>query len=394
MPLYSFGSNSASQLSLSHTNDVSIPTSCLFDPSSAPPPPIPPQSIVAGGNHTLLLFPSGEVYVTGANSSGQCALPHTEVGTQIPCFRRLPNPPPLHNGNSGAYDISLKWGFLAAGWEFSVLATADGKRVFSCGAGSRGELGLGSHIISTLGLDIPPIPGTTLHMIPNFPPTNTHITSLACSITHVIVVLNTSAVYGWGSSRKGQLSPPSLGAQPQPLKVAHSPTLISPLPFPVARAACTQETTFLISATGDQHILLGSQSPKWGLRENSPPQGALIGFRKIESAWNGIYILMGDGSVIAWGRGERGQLPESLTAVDILAIGSEHGVAVLRTGEEAEGRLVAWGWGEHGNCGKLERGGNDVASLRDVEVPRQGKRKRIKCVGAGCATSWVWVDWE
>lgn len=389
MPLYSFGSNSSSQLALGHTEDVSAPTICHFSPSYAAPT-CPPQAIICGGNHTLLLYSCGDVYAAGKNSSGQCGLSPTVTGATIGAFTRIPNPAPPYpeEGQVNKVEVSdaIQWGFCTAGWEFSVLATRDGRRLFVCGAGSKGELGLGPGTTCTiLGADIP---NSTLYRIPNFPPEGASITSLSSSITHIVAVLNTGVVYGWGQSRKGQihLQPDTI---PLP-KITYTPTRTMHVPFPVAYAACTQETTFLISATGDQCTLLGPVFPKWALREKMPKCSELTNFVGLQAAWDGYYILLSDGRVVAWGKGHKGQLPpENLAGVKMMAVGSEHVLVV--TERYGEDRLLAWGWGEHGNCGELE-GGGDVVPVREVSIAEGGKKARVKCIGAGCATSWVWVD--
>lgn len=392
MPLYSFGSNSSSQLALGHTEDVSTPTVCHFSPSHTTPL-CPPQAIMCGGNHTLLIYSSGDVYAAGKNSSGQCGLPPAVTGALIGTFTRISNPLPYPKEGQVSKAVasdSIHWGFCTAGWEFSVLATRDGKKLFVCGAGSKGELGLGPGITCTTpGADIP---NSSLYRIPNFPPEGTSIASLSSSITHVVAILNTGVVYGWGQSRKGQFHIQS-DATSLP-KIIYTPTCITHIPFPVAHAACTQETTFLISATGDQCILLGPVSPKWALREKMPKCSELTNFVGLQSAWDGYYVLLSDGRIVAWGKGHKGQLPpENLDRVKMMAVGSEHVLGVVE--RYNEDRLLAWGWGEHGNCGKLE-GGGDVVSVREVLITEgefTGKKAKVKCMGAGCATSWVWVDW-
>lgn len=80
MPLFAFGSNGSGQLGLGHTEDVSIPTRCVFDDEASP------QAdngkvvrIAAGGNHTLVLFENGAVYAAGCNVDGRCGLHRSRV---------------------------------------------------------------------------------------------------------------------------------------------------------------------------------------------------------------------------------------------------------------------------------------------------------------------------
>ena len=400
MPLYSFGSNSDSQLSLNHTYDVSVPTECHF----ATPPPQPtkcPIAFASGGGHTLLLFDSGAVYAAGRNAAGQCGIPVMEATKRIDTFTLLPYPPECEVEADAI--ASRKWGFITAGWEFSILITADGKRAFSTGAGLKGELGLGQNVKSTEG---------NLCLILNFPPANTVITGLTSSITHAVTILSTGEAYGWGISRKGQLGlQECCGAAAKPLSVTWAPICIPAL-FGVASAACTKEATYLLSKPNTDgsrdHVVLGSD--KWSLRSTLPPSNDGYNPVLTYASWGGFYVQREDGVVVAWGRGDKGQMPPSgLKDVRMMAVGSEHGIAVIGENEESEGKLVTWGWGEHGNCGRVDgdgKGMDVVGELWEVKVPppaaseehevgRKNKRMgKIRTVGAGCATSWVWVDWE
>lgn len=162
--------------------------------------------------------------------------------------------------------------------------------------------------------------------------------------------------------------------------------------FPIAKAACAQDSSLLLSTSGPEMDYLGYWTTKWGLHENKPL--SCLGFVDVQASWNGFYLLKDTGEIVAWGRGDKGQLPpDGLKGVKLMAVGSEHVVAVVE--EEGREKLVAWGWGEHGNCGQVEEGNGDAVPLREVKIPGvEGKEGRIRCIGAGCATSWVWVDWE
>jgi protein ATS1 len=104
MPLYALGSNSCHQLSLGHTRDVDVPSLTTL----TLPPDQWPAKIVAGGNHTLLLTNTGELYVTGGNTYGQCLLPPCEV---VPGFTKADG----------------VWKDCAATWEGSVAVDNDGR---------------------------------------------------------------------------------------------------------------------------------------------------------------------------------------------------------------------------------------------------------------------------
>lgn len=107
-----------------------------------------------------------------------------------------------------------------------------------------------------------------------------------------------------------------------------------------------------------------------------------------------VHILADDGKVINWGRNTYGQLGcheyqrslswkpqimDNIENVTQLAVGSEHNIAVLDTG-----RIVSWGWNEHGNCG--------TGTEEDVRVPTAvgiNIKQKAVTVGTGAGHSFA-----
>lgn len=349
--LHAFGSNARGQLSLGHLDDAHTPTPCTVP---SPFPTTPPSKIVAGGNHSVLLFPNGTIFAAGDNTHNQCCLPSTS-SPSLTAFHPIPAPTPHH------------WKRVSAGWNFSVLVSDD-DRCFASGEGAKGELGLGGGRHSAL-----------LEEIPNFPPAGTGVLGVTSGMAHTLVVLGNGEVWGWGAGRKGQLGEPRLPAVSSPRRIG--------VGFEVGRAECGREFSVLV----DKHpsgriVFLGND--KYGIEA---PLSALVGVRisDIQASWNGVYILESSGILHAWGKNDRGQLPPSgLCNVQEIAVGSEHVLATHGDRDTDEKRLVAWGWGEHGNCGR-PGGGNVVGEAFELKFPG---RKNVTRIGAGCATSWVWVE--
>lgn len=349
--LFAFGSNGNGQLALGNEDDTHVPTPCVV-PSDCPT--VAPKSIRAGGNHTFLLFPNGRLFATGLNEHGQCGI-SPSVASSFKSFHEVPAPP----GDPGS-----GWDFVAAGWEFSVLVSSSG-RAYSCGRGSRGELGLGEKSTASTP--------TEIHGLPRG-----RVASLACGMAHAIIVFDEAGAFGWGAGRKGQLGELSEKFISTPRKVD--------LDFPPAKIVCGREFSFVVSADGDRHAVLGGE--RYGIAGTSPSQGSLKGWKQVGASWGGVNVLLETGKIVSWGRNDKGQLaPAGLGSVERIAIGSEHGVAVTRS--DLGVRAVSWGWGEHGNCGRpREEGGGDViGDVAEVAVPG-----RLVDVGAGCATSWLWVE--
>lgn len=359
---YAFGSNGSGQLGIGHNLDVSVPKEVLFQisPSEQGPP-----LVRAGGNHTLLLFPSGELLWTGDHSSGACGKTETQTNPILQ-FKSIHLPPDLDIGN---HKISL----CTANWESSTIVTKDNRdqssRVYTFGLGNKGELGLGELIFRT----------ASPQLIKDFPPPGLEVIDLASSVSHTVVVLSNGEVYGWGNGRKGQLGLPEA--------IIHAPRKIDGIDFKVARAVCGREFTYLLSdETEGKHKIIGSD--KWNVISGAPSK--VRDWKDVGASWGSIFVLRNDGKLLSWGRHDHGQLaPKGLLSLTEIAVGSEHVLALASTGD-----VLAWGWGEHGNCGPDTVDGdvkdrfNIVASSK---ILTQAGSKVTK-LGAGCATSWIWTE--
>lgn len=379
MPVFAFGSNGSGQLGIGHDEDVSVPTRCDFDgpeptlSSSTTPGSSMSRSvrIAAGGNHTILLCPDGTVYSAGCNEDGRCGRPPSNEPQVQFCRVTVEDGQSSHG----------RFQHVAATWEATVLVTdaphehgdhAGEDMVYVLGSGGKGELGLGEGCTRA----------TTPARIPDFPPRGTRIVSLASGMGHTVAVLSNGEVYGWGAARKGQLGESAKGR-----KVAWRPVKVDPVPFYVTDAACGREFTVLIGdKAAGQFTVLGSADNKWNIVSGCPaPPDRLRGFRGIAASWHGVYVHQDDSSLVAWGCNDRGQLPPAdLLKAKEMAVGSEHVLALV--GPRA---VVAFGWGEHGNCGPdTDAQGNVKERCGEVPLPSGGGAEVVG-LGAGCATSWV-----
>ncbi|OJI86169.1 hypothetical protein ASPTUDRAFT_115811 [Aspergillus tubingensis CBS 134.48] len=380
MPLYAFGSNGSGQLGLSHTEDVSVPTKCLFDDeqyhrtassSSSNTPTI--SRIAAGGNHTLVLFSDGRVYAAGCNEDGRCGgrLPSGsgDGDGEVVRFRRVVvNTSDGDGGGGGDGDMGKegeeRFTDVSATWEATFLVA--GRKVYVLGTGGRGELGVGEG-------------KTSLKEGVGCIEFEDKVISIASGMGHTVVVLEGGRVYGWGGGRKGQL-----GAKGKEVKVAWEPVRIDEeIGFRATGAACGREFTVVV---GDREkgefVVLGSSGDKWGVMSGvKEPVGC---FQGIQTSWHGVYVHCSDGRVVSWGRDDRGQLPpREMGVVKGLAVGSEHVLGLV------DGRtVVACGWGEHGNCGPKTDAQGNVKGVC-CQIPLPDGVGEVVGLGAGCATSWV-----
>ncbi|CAH0018186.1 unnamed protein product [Clonostachys rhizophaga] len=356
--LFALGSNGSGQLGISHKEDVSVPKPVIFHPSQ-------PESritrIVAGGNHTLILTEAGQIFWSGNPETGACGIASPPAA---PVFQEIQL---SKDGNEAIGECTL----VAAAWEASFVVARGGEgkntRLYSFGVGMKGELGAGELIVRT--------PSATL--IKDFPPPGTEIVDLHASMGHAVAVLSNGDAYGWGNCRKGQVG--------EPAQVIHSPRKIEGVGFHVYRAVCCKESTCLLGEAGKGEIaVLGSD--KWSIKSNAPKEAPA--WKDAGASWGSVYILTEDGRLVAWGRDDHGQLPPpELPTLSKIAIGSEHVVTLTESGD-----VLSWGWGEHGNCGPQVEN-NDVKGRWNVIASSKfiPKEARIATIGAGCATSWIYI---
>ncbi|KAI2631072.1 RCC1/BLIP-II [Hypoxylon sp. NC1633] len=361
--LFALGSNGSGQLGIGHKEDVSVPKQVEYEDD------IPEDEIAqisAGGNHTIILTKSGKVYWAGDSSTGACGVVEN-ADMETSKFREL------------VVSISGSIGpaaHVACTWDSSVfvLKDADDKatQVYTCGAAETGAA----------NTDVPPINARASVLLSNFPPTGTEVRSLAAGFRHIVAVLDNGDVYGWGNGRKGQLG--EIDGTADLKGIIHRPRKITGIPFKVAKAVCCQYATCLISEPGDGRIfVLGAD--KWGLKSTAPIE--IPNWNMISASWGCIYILQRNGTLVAWGRDDHGQLPPpGLPELESIAAGSEHVLALSRNGE-----ALTWGWGEHGNCGPTSESIGDVKGRwNTLASPKHlPEGSKITLVGAGCATSWI-----
>lgn len=360
--LFAFGSNGKGQLGIGNTDDQSNPQRCIFyrDSDSVGTP----VRITFGGNHTLVLFESGRLFSAGSNDVGQAGPKARFASPSLPAeldtvFTEIILP-----------SKSQKVKRCSATWEASVIVTEDDE-VYTFGSGPNGELGT--------GVEQSNIP----RKLPGFPPPNTSIVDIASGVRHTVTALSNGEVYGWGNGRKGQLGHGNKDIVPTPLK-------ISGLTIKAKQATCGREFTYVVGdPAGSDHQLLGLE--KWGLKSDAPqvPWSQTLTRKQLGSNWCGISMLDSLGKVISWGRNDRGQLaPKGLPPIKQLALGSEHALALTEYGQ-----VLAWGWGEHGNCGSsIDEGGNVKNGWQELPLQTLLSDGEVLGLGAGCATSFIWTS--
>ncbi|XP_013869066.1 secretion-regulating guanine nucleotide exchange factor isoform X1 [Austrofundulus limnaeus] len=379
--LHTWGANSYGQLGQGHAEDQCVPR--LSDSSALQGRAV--RSVSGGGGHSVVITESGEVFVCGQNDRGQLGLGHN---INISTLQLCPG-------------LNQRVTHVTCGWDFTLLLT-DYYQVLACGSNAFGQLGVGettkqtADLLAVVGLKEP-------------------IVSVAAGLRHSLAVSDSGCVYQWGT---GLFSHAKRALSPHPVP-SH---LCSRVPYLVpglnqrkpqlvaagsAHCACLTEEGDLFLWGSNKHGQLTTAEPFLPTPTLLKP--CLFKAEKVLKVWSGWTHNVAQtesGKVFTWGRGDYGQLgrrvstsqkteqhadgsvaeggsqtkenclPEEikvLIGATQISCGSEHNLAIVG------GRLLSWGWNEHGMCGD--------GSQADVFQPRLVSDLRPVLVGCGAGHS-------
>ncbi|KAL3233416.1 Protein KTI13 [Nakaseomyces bracarensis] len=331
------------------------------------------KRINCGGNHTLMLLSDGTLLGCGDNSSGQ--LESNSNKLKLIGWQQLKVPGKVVD--------------CAACWDSTIIVTEEGL-VYSRGNGMRGELGLGESCLEVkddfkMVIDV----------------SNFRNVRLFSSFQNCILVVDqidgsSSIVYGWGNNTKCQLFEPKSRRVSNPQVILEN-VLISD-----------------VSMGKDWLVLIDTNGKIVKFQGNIPVEFANIyddkwrdrGDLEIRSMWKSIHIRpRTTSSVYSYGNNIHGQLfpgigDSAINELERFSTGSEHGIIYCKMkGSNNEVHTVfCWGWGEHGNCGSIEKKRqdqwiNDKSNLSSplnpiVTLTGRGVHTSIDLYG-GCATTWI-----
>lgn len=364
---YAFGSNGSLQLGLGHDRDISSPEVVLLRTEGLDPI----QTFINSGNATIILL---------QDSSSDFQVVQV-VG------RYNPEGPPL----SAQFLRGLQIVKGAATWDAFAFVCTDENTPDGChlirtfGSPEKAQLGRPGELGSVPSLD-----NSTAAAVVR----QGAVIQIAAGVQHFVAVLESdegSNVVGWGNGRKGQLGEPAEAE-------VDKPRFIEGIDFKVVQVACGREFTVLLGEPEKGRIIvLGSD--KFGVQSACPEN--VKGWKQIGAGWGSISILFEDGSIKSWGRNDHGQLaPTGLPPIDQIAVGSEHTIAITRARTGAPAEIIAWGWGEHGNCGpNVDASGDVKGRWNAITVPEKPEHasgndadsRQPVGVAAGHATSWFWT---
>ena len=322
------------------------------------------KSIAAGSSHALALLNGGTVVSWGSNSVGQLGVGET-AGPQL----ELSTTPVAVGGLSEVAQV-------AASEDFSLALLKDGT-VMAWGANEGGVLGN----LTTQFSSVPVAVGGL-----------SEVTQVAAGRGFALALLKNGTVMGWGDDADGQLGAGDIPGPKRCEVCFPTPVAVSGLSEVTAIAAGERSSFAVlrdgtVMAWGGN---VGGQLGD-GTRTDSDVPVAVSGLSEVTaiaaSEWSGFAVLR-DGRVMAWGENEEGVLgdgsemgsevpvavcavgeqapcAQDLSGVTAVSASSKHALALL-----GNGTVVAWGDGERGELG--EGYYPDVArdgTFRGSEVP-------------------------
>ncbi|SMN21477.1 similar to Saccharomyces cerevisiae YAL020C ATS1 Protein required, with Elongator complex, Kti11p, and Kti12p, for modification of wobble nucleosides in tRNA [Maudiozyma saulgeensis] len=367
LEVYAFGSNGNFQLGLGHADDIIVPQLSLsLDVCKG----VTVKKIACGGNHTLLLLSNGDVYECGSNAMGQLSNdPQVET---VPKWIKL--------DMKNIKDISC-------GWEFTVLMDVS-NNVWIRGYGPKGELGLGDNITKI----------STFQNVMSLP--QDYKCELFTSFQNCTLLVQRpdggSMVYGWGSNTKCQLLTPKS-------KSIFVPTIIHENDSQqIAQVAMGKNFLLLIDDRGAIVSARGAIPESFHLDEWKDKKGL-----EVYTMWSSIHIHY-QSKIYSFGFGVHGQMFDNdyfkktvmnTTTSKLIEIntGSEHGMLVVQDDKIPGFTVYCWGWGEHGNCGRVKEEQSDDKSIINDYSNLSSKANEIihlnsvtpPAVFGGCASTWV-----
>ena len=387
------GANTHGQLGQGHTMDSHCAARMHFED------PVPEMHVLevvlltGGSNHTLMSV-AGQVYGCGSNTRGQLHLDN--AFKDVLRLRRLP----LMLRMQGGTMPRLR--HMCAGWDFTLLCFSvpgGPDVVYTFGDNSHGALGRGADTrFAWLGQSVD-LPG--------------HVHRVVVGVRHVLVATTCGRLYVWGDNRHGQLGP-GLERTCHYLPVEQRAVSSGPTGTAILDLAAGHTHSVVLTASGDVYIFGGSKFGQHGIEPGGAackwrPQERLGGAAlRVYAGWSHVVVRMEEtqghagGAVWAgWGRNTFHQiLGSSVSTVaptwlslhadqvtrhayaymrqvhgDVqVRCGSEHGIALW------EGRVLCWGWNEHGHCGVDPVDQAVLADAHTMVFPEPG---HATCIGTG-----------
>lgn len=197
----------------------------------------------------------------------------------------------------------------------------------------------------------------------------------------------------WGDGADGQLgSATDLIGSPEPVPVAGLTGAVGLTGGWTNGYALMADGTVQGWGLGDEHQLGAVPDPV--VRNAPAPIDGLTGVREVSGGSGTGFALLTDGTVMTWGRGDQGQLGNGTTpsaGADPAPVSGLNGVTAVSGGYTngyallTDGTVMAWGQGDHGQLG------NGTSANSSLPVPVTGLT-RVTAIAGGSGTGYALLD--
>jgi alpha-tubulin suppressor-like RCC1 family protein len=293
--------------------------------------------VAAGGRNSLALLANGTVAGWGSDGLGELG-----DGSTV----REQDGPVLASGLGEVAAIS-------AGHKFSLALLKKGT-VMSWGDNKYGQLGTGNGEFLSVPKEVKGLSG---------------VTAVSAGFFHSVALLSDGTVMAWGNGRYGELGNGSIvdSYSPKPVTGLSNVTAVS---AGCIHSLALLSNGTVVSFGGNEYAQLG-HGPK-NTQRTALPQ-PVLGLKEVKAISAGLFYnlaLLQNGTVMAWGYNHSGQLgngkanlgpngtPTPVSGLsEVVAISASSGsMSVDRTSQHslallANGSVMAWGGNEFGQLG-------------------------------------------
>lgn len=230
-----------------------------------------------------------------------------------------------------------------SGEGFSVARLQDGT-VWAVGENAKGQLGDGSTTTRSSWAVVPGI---------------SQVVGIAVGIQHVLALTSDGSVWAWGDGESGQIGDGSTSGRTSPVRVPGVSGVAQIQAGGTNSYVRTSDGT--VWAWGYNHVGQLGNGTAQAAASPSPSQvpGISSASLLLCANWT-IFVRLSDGSYLAWGQNNHGEIGDGttterhqpsaaltgLSGIAKLAFGRGGGYALLD-----DGTVSAWGMNEHGQCG-------------------------------------------
>ncbi len=226
------------------------------------------------------------------------------------------------------------------------------------------------------------------------------VTAVSAGGRHSLALLASGTVMAWGGNGSGQLGDASTATSYVPIEVEGLSN--------VTAAAAGGAHSLALLANGTVMAWGNNESGQLGIGSGSEDSevpvavAGLTGVKAISAGSEHSLALLANGTVMAWGDNEHGQLGTGNTNSSNVPVAVKHlsGVVAISAGGEfslallANGTVEAWGEDEQGQLGNsaVDEGLSDVpvpvATLTGVKAIAAGEKHALALLGGGTVMAW------